>query len=253
MIKLKSKQQIGWIKEAGAILSEAIRAAKQIIEPGIKTSDLDMITRNIIKKRGAKAAFLGYQGYPAALCVSVNEEVIHGIPGSRKLEKGDLVGLDLGVSVNGLIADAAVTVAVGDIDTEAKKLLVECEKALYSAIDKCSAGGKLREVSRAIFNHGKKNNFGIVKDYCGHGVGFSVHEEPSVANYPSGRNITLPAGLVIAIEPMFTLGGGSVKLLEDGWTVVSKDSSLTAHFEHTVVINENGSEILTAGLCQETL
>jgi methionyl aminopeptidase len=246
MIQLKSDDDIAYIKEAGEILYEAVRAMRAAIAPGITTHELDAIAKHEIVKRGATPAFLGYHGYPASVCISINEEVIHGIPGKRRLSPGDIVGLDIGVVFRGYIADAAVTIPVGDIEEKERLLLTVTEECLYRGIEKARAGNRARDISEAIYSHATAHGFDVVREYCGHGVGFELHEDPQIFNYPaSGPNQKLKEGMVIAIEPMVNMGTWKVKLLSDGWTVVTDDGRKSAHFEHTIAIRKDGAEILT--------
>lgn len=246
MIRLKSKKDISGIRDAGAILAETLDKIKKELQVGMKTSDIDDIAREYIISRKARPACLGYMGYPASICVSVNEEVIHGIPGKRVIKEGDIVSCDLCVDLNGYIADSTVTIPVGKISPQAEKLLKVTEESLYLGIEKAVAGNRVMDISRSVFIHAKKYDLGVVRDYCGHGVGFDMHEEPAVPNYIfRGANPHLKEGMVIAIEPMITLGCDDIDVLDDDWTVVTADGSLAAHFEHTVAIHDGYAEILT--------
>jgi methionyl aminopeptidase len=246
MIQLKTKEDIKLIREAGLILFEALQAARKSFADGTTTLELDRIIHHEITSRGARPAFLGYQGYPAALCISVNEEVIHGIPGNRKLRAGDVVGLDVGVEFRGRIADAAVTWGLGALTAADQLLLKTTEECLSLAIAKALAGNRVGDLSEAVFNHARERQFEVVREYCGHGVGFSLHEDPQIYNYPSpGPNPKLKAGMVVAIEPMVNAGTWKVKVLEDDWTVVTADGKKSAHFEHTIAITDGPAEILT--------
>lgn len=246
MIKLKNKNEIAKIRSSGKILAETLEKLKEIISPGITTKEIDAAAYDFILKSNAKPAFKGYMGYPASLCISVNDEVIHGIPSSRVLKDGDIVSIDIGVDYGGFISDSATTLPVGKIDDKTKKLLTVTEECLYKGIEQAIEGNRISEISKAVFLHAKKNNFGVVRDFCGHGVGFNVHEEPQVPNYiNNGPNPRIKNGLVIAIEPMINMGGDAVYVLDDKWTVKTADKSLSAHFEHTVAIVEGYAEILT--------
>jgi methionyl aminopeptidase len=246
MIQLKTTQDIGYIRQAGDILYAAVQAVKNALAEGITTRELDEITRNEIVKRGGRPAFLGYHGYPASLCISINEEVIHGIPGKRRLARGDLIGLDLGVLFEGRIADAALTLALGDIGEADRLLMKTAAECLSRAIAQAKAGNRVRDVSQAVYDHARANGFEVVREYCGHGVGFALHEDPQIYNYPSpGPNPKLKEGMVVAIEPMVNAGTWKVKLLPDGWTVMTADGKKSAHFEHTVAITNGPAEILT--------
>ena len=245
-MKLKSPKQIDMIRESGVILARTLRHLSGIIEPGISLLDIDAECRTCLRDAGATPAFLGYLDYPAAICTSVNEEVIHGIPSKRTLKPGDVVSLDCGVDLEGFISDSAVTVPVGEIPQEIRELLATTNEALEKGIAAARPGGRIHDISRAVFDHVKAKGYGVVRPYCGHGVGFAVHEEPQVPNYVSaGPNPRLKPGMVIAIEPMINLGGDDVNLLSDDWTVVTADGSVSAHFEHTIAIREDRVDVLT--------
>ncbi len=246
MIQLKTANDIALIREAGNILSEAIEAVRKSMAEGVTTRELDRVLKNEILKRGGTPAFLGYQGYPASLCISVNEEVIHGIPGNRKLANGDIVGLDVGVVFRERIADAAVTVGLGDVSADDRLLLKTTEECLAKAVAVIRPGNRVSDISAAVFGHARGMGFDVVREYCGHGVGFSLHEDPQIYNYPSsGPNPKLRAGMVIAVEPMVNAGTWKIKVLDDDWTVVTADGRKSAHFEHTVAVTEGDPEILT--------
>jgi methionyl aminopeptidase len=246
MIKLKSYDDIMKIKESGMVLYEVMEMIKGLVEPGITTAELDKEAKNFILKRNAKPAFLNYQGFPGAICSSVNDEIIHGIPSRRKLHKGDIVGIDIGVNLKGYISDSARTFAVGKISDEAQKLMDVTQDCLAAGIEAAVFNNRIKDISNAVFDIAQRQGYGVVREYCGHGVGYEVHESPSVPNYPfRGQNPRLKEGLVIAIEPMINMGTDDVYLLEDEWTVVTADNSLSAHFEHTVAIFKDHTEILT--------
>jgi len=246
MLKLKNKKDIEKIRSSGKILAETFEIIREQIKPGITTKDIDIISYNYINKCKAKPAFKGYMGFPANICISINEEVIHGIPSSRILKEGDIVSLDLGVNLDGYISDAAITLPVGNISEKNMLLIKVTEECLYKGIEMAVTGNRVSDISKAIFCHAKKYNFGVVREYCGHGVGFSLHEAPSIPNYiGNGQNPRLKTGMVIAIEPMINMGGDEIYILDDEWTVKTADSSYSAHFEHTVAIFENKAEILT--------
>ncbi len=247
MIKLKNSLDISRIKESSKILTETFKGLEKLIDEGVTTLELDAFTRHYITSKGARPAFLGYLNYPAALCVSINEEVIHGIPSKRKLKNGDLVSLDCGVELSGYFSDAAFTIGVGEISGSRKRLLKITEESLYNGIRQAVIGNRVSDISQAIYKHAKENNMEVVRQYCGHGVGFSQHEDPQIPNYVnSGPNPRLKAGMVIALEPMFTTGTWEVKLLNDNWTVVTTDGKDSAHFEHTIVVLKDRTEILTS-------
>jgi methionyl aminopeptidase len=246
MIRLKNERQLQGIRESCRLLSGLFRELISAVEPGIKTKDLDRMARDFITSRGGKPAFLGYQGYPASLCVSVNEEVIHGIPGERILKDGDIVGLDCGIDLGGFFSDAAVTVPAGKPSEEAKRLMAVTRECLDLAIGEAQAGKRIHHVSRAVFDRASAAGYGVVHQYCGHGVGFALHEDPSVPNYVGGGgNPRLVPGMVIAIEPMINLGRAEVDVLDDEWTVVTRDRKPSAHYEHTIAILDGRTEVLT--------
>lgn len=247
MIRLKNRDEIQRIRDASLVLIDTFDALKKLVSPGISTSELDKFACDFIVKRGGKPAFLGYMDYSAGLCTSVNQEVIHGIPTKKPLEVGDILSLDLGVNLKGYISDAAMTLPIGRISKEAQRLIKVTEECLYRAIEKVKPGNRIRHISEAVFNHARHHGFGVVHQFCGHGVGFDVHEEPQIPNYvSSGPNPRLKNGMVIAIEPMITQGTGDIIILDDGWTVVTGDGLLAAHFEHTIAIVDDQAEILTS-------
>jgi methionyl aminopeptidase len=246
-IELKSPQEIDVMREAGAIVASTLALLSEAARSGVSTLELDRISRDELARRKAKPAFLGYHGFPAALCVSVNSEVVHGIPAqARKLAEGDLVSLDFGCVVGGLYGDAAVTVGVGRISKEADSLMSVTKMALELGINAMKVGGRLGDISEAVQHYVESKGFSVVRDFVGHGIGRALHEDPPVPNYgKAGTGMRLAPGLVLAIEPMVNAGGPEVETLADGWTAVTKDGSLSAHFEHTVALTENGPEILT--------
>jgi methionyl aminopeptidase len=245
-VRLKSPTQIANIRASGRILAETLSSLENLIQPGISLLEIDSECRRMVKKAGAKPAFLGYMGFPAAICLSVNEQVIHGIPSERVLVEGDIISMDCGVNLDGYISDAALTVPVGRVAPEVTQLLRVTREALHLGIKAAHSNGRVHDISRAVFDHVRQYDYGVVRPYCGHGVGFDLHEEPQVPNYVHpGPNPRLKPGLVIAVEPMINLGGDDVELLADDWTVVTADGSLSAHFEHTIAILEDRTEILT--------
>lgn len=246
MIRLKTLEEIKRIQDSCRLLSEVLRSLRPIVEEGISTKEIDSFVRSECKRLGAKPAFLGYQGYPAAICTSVNDVVIHGIPNRRKLKKGDIISLDCGVEYHGFYSDAAFTIPIGPIVPEAERLLRVTKECLDLAIEKAVAGNRVHDISRAVYQHAKKHGYGVVREFCGHGVGFQPHEEPQVPNYVGrGPNPRLLPGMVLAIEPMINAGVDDVFIEEDNWTVRTADGSLSAHFEHTIAILEDGTEVLT--------
>lgn len=247
MIKLKNEAQIGGIRSSCELLSELFSVLRPLILPGASPLDLDRVAREFIVAHKGRPAFLGYEGYPASLCISVNEAVIHGIPDKRLFKEGDIVGIDSGIDLGGFYSDAAVTWKVGTVSVHAEKLLTVTRQCLERAIGAVVPGARINEISRAVFSHATAHGFGVVKQYCGHGVGLEIHEDPQIPNYvSSGPNPRLVPGMTIAIEPMINEGLGDVKLLDDDWTVETLDGSLSAHFEHTVLVTSQGHEVLTS-------
>ena len=227
-------------------LSRTLQELKQLVTEGVATRELDAFAKSYIEGHGGKPWFLGYMNYPASLCVSINNEVIHGIPGPRRLRAGDIVSLDLGVNLNGYFSDAAVSLPVGAVSRRRETLLRVTRECLELAVEEAVAGNRISDISRAVYDHAVGSSCGVVRDYCGHGVGFAPHEDPQVPNYVGGGpNPRLKEGMVLAIEPMINAGSGDVELLEDGWTVITADGSDSAHFEHTVVVLKDRMEILT--------
>ncbi len=246
MVILKSPEEIRKLRGNNLIVAQILEALKKIIRPGVTTFELDRYCEELTLQKGAKPAFKGYRGYPFSLCTSVNEEVVHGMPSDRKLREGDIVSLDFGIYHQGLYGDAAVTVPVGEVSDEAGRLMRVTEEALYKAIEQTRAGNRLGDISAAIQNHVEAAGYSVVRDLVGHGIGRSLHEDPQVPNYGrEGRGIELRPGIVLAIEPMVNAGTYAVKVLQDGWTVVTADGKLSAHFEHSVAITENGPFILS--------
>jgi methionyl aminopeptidase len=255
MIKYKNGEQIRGIAEGGKILAKIMDLTVKKIKPGLTSGELNDYTEKLIEAAGAEASFKNYKAawaehaFPSALCISLNNEVVHGIPDNkRKFKSGDIVGLDCGLKYKGLFTDMARTVAVGTISPEAKKLISVTQEALTAGIKKVKAGKKLSDVAKAIQAVAEQNGFSVVRQLCGHGVGFSAHEDPQIPNYwPSYdvRDFVLETGMVLAIEPMINAGSWEVETLDDGWTIVTADNSLSAHFEHTVAVTEDGCQILT--------
>lgn len=248
-IVIKGPQEIEAMRAAGRINALVLEKIREMLVPGIMTEELDRIAEEIIRKHGAKPAFKNYPGpypYPAAITVSINEELVHGIPGKRRLRAGDIVSIDCGTILDGFVADSAFTAGVGEISPEAQRLLEVTEKALYIGIEKMKPGNRVGDVSSAIQRHVEGHGYHVPREYTGHGVGRQMHEGPMVPNFGvAGRGLVLRPGLTIALEPMVLAGTHRTKVLPDQWTVVSADHSLTAHFEHTVAINEDGPMILT--------
>ena len=248
-IELKSSEEIALMGEAGKIVAQTLGVLSQALRPGLSTKELDAIAQEELSRHKAKPAFLGYQGFPASLCVSINSEVVHGIPSARRnITSGDIVSLDFGCILEGFYADAAVTVGVGRISEEARKLIEVTREALMRGIVEMVPNARLGDISSAVQNHVEAHGFSVVRDFVGHGIGRALHEDPPVPNYGKpGTGMRLSPGLVLAIEPMVNAGGPEVETLEDGWTAITRDSSLSAHFEHTVALTEKGPQILTLG------
>lgn len=246
MIFLKSKDEIQIMREGGAIVAELLLRIEEMIKPGVTTGDLDRMAEEFIRSRGAVPTFIAYQGYPKTLCTSINEEVVHGIPGKKILKEGDIIGVDCGVTWKAFVADHAKTFCVGQVSEEKRKLISVTQEALKAGIAAFQLGNRVGDISAAVQEVADRHVYGIVKDFVGHGVGRRMHEEPQVPNF--GQKKTGPRlklGMVLAIEPMLNLGTGEVKVLDDGWTVVTKDGRHSAHFEHTIALTEAGAEILT--------
>ncbi len=242
----RSLAELEHMREAAVIVAETLDALEQAVTPGLKTKELDRIARERLSHRGAQPAFLGYRGFPASVCVSVNDEVIHGIPGERRLREGDVVSLDLGAIVDGYFGDSARTVAVGAVSEDARRLMRVTEEALWHGIGMCHPGKRVGDIGHAIEQHAQGSGFSVVREYVGHGIGTSLHEEPQIPNYgPPGRRERLVPGMCLAIEPMVNAGGAAVRVLDDGWTAVTADGSLSAHFELTVAVTEQGPWVLS--------
>jgi methionyl aminopeptidase len=248
MITLKSKREIDIMRKAGEIAAEALARIVDEIEPGITTIALDSLAEKFIRSRGGEPAFKGYHSYPASICVSINDEVVHGIPSQmRTIEEGDIVSIDLGVKYMGFYGDIAASVVVGRGSEIAEKLVDVTKKSLFLGIEQAYPGNRLFDIGHEIQTYVESQGFSVVKQYVGHGIGRSLHEEPQVPNFgEKGKGILLEPGLTIAIEPMVNAGGFEVYTLSDGWTVKTRDGSLSAHFEHTVAITDDGPVILTA-------
>lgn len=248
-IVIKTPEEIAKLRTAAATTMEILLKVAEEVAPGISAYDIDRLARSYCKEYGVKPAFLGYGGFPGAICVSVNEEVVHGLPVKSKVFKeGDIVSLDFGAVVDGWIGDVAVTVPVGEVSETAKRLIEVTERALYKGIEAAKAGGKLIDISRAIQRFVESHGFNVTRGYAGHGIGRSLHEEPQITNYvfKGYPNVTLEPGMTFAIEPMVNEGTGKVKVKRDGWTVVTKDGKLSAHFEHDIAITDEGTIIMSA-------
>jgi methionyl aminopeptidase len=248
VIVCRSAAELDRMREAGRLVGEILTQLSAMVAPGVTTADLDEVAEQRIRAAGAIPAFKGYHGYPATICASVNEEVIHGIPsGRRVLNEGDVVSVDVGAMLDGYYGDSAVTLPVGHVSEEAAMLLRVTEEALYKAIDKVKVGGRVSDIGHAVQQHVEAYGFSVVREFVGHGIGQRMHEEPQIPNYGEpGRGPRLAEGMVLAIEPMVNAGKPAVKVLADGWTAVTRDNSLSAHFEHTVAVTAAGPRILTA-------
>ncbi len=248
MIIYKTPAEIAAMKNSGRIVATILSGLRAMIKPGVSTKELDAYAENRARELEAVPAFKGYRGYPASLCTSVNEEIIHGIPSARILKEGDIIGLDFGVSFGGFYGDAAVTVPVGSVSPAAQKLIAAAEAAFYKGIERLKKGGRVSDISYAVQTFVESQGFSVIRSFVGHGIGHSLHEEPQVPNFgPPGRGPKLKEGLTLAIEPMIAAGDWQEEILEDGWTAVTRDRSLSAHFEHTVALTAHGVDILSLG------
>lgn len=247
MIQLKSKEEIKIMREANRIIAKTREVIIPMVKPGVSTWELDQAAEDTIRSHDAIPGFKGLYNFPATLCVAINQEVVHGIPSKdRILEEGDIIGIDMGTIVEGFYGDSAVTVAVGEVSEEATALMRVTKESLYKGIEQARPGGHLYDIGAAVSAHAQAHGYSVVKDFVGHGVGRELHEEPQVPNYgTAGTGLRLQAGMVLAIEPMINQGVADVKMLDDGWTVVTKDGMLSAHFEHSVAITEDGPQILS--------
>jgi methionyl aminopeptidase len=247
VIERKSAQELARMREAGRVLVAAFRLCREMTKPGVSTLEIDAEVETLIRKAGAKPAFKGYRGFPATICASINEEVVHGIPAAhRRLKEGDIVGLDLGAIVDGYHADAAVTLPVGEVPPDVQRLLEVTRESLDLAIAQARSGQRLGDVSAAVQRHVEAAGFGVVRAFVGHGIGRALHEDPQIPNFGEpGKGPILRSGMVLAIEPMVTMGHWGVRVLADRWTAVTEDGSLAAHFEDTVAVTESGPDVLT--------
>jgi methionyl aminopeptidase len=246
LVTLKTGKQVETMRRAGAIVAEMLARCSAAVRPGVTTGELDRIAAEVLRAHGATSSFLGYYGYPATICTSVNEQIVHGIPGKRKLREGDIVGIDAGAIVDGWHADAAVTVPVGKVSAAAADLIRTTRDALERGIAAAKPRGRLGDIGNAVQSFAEPKGYSVVRNYVGHGIGRAMHEPPQVPNYgTAGQGRPITAGLCIAIEPMLTIGKPGTRLLEDGWTVVTADGSLSAHFEHTLAVTAEGPVVLT--------
>ncbi len=250
MISIKSEREIKIMREAGYLNFLTHEEVKKHIKPGVTTKELDKVAYQFILKNHAVPSFLNYEGYPASICISINDEVVHGIPSGRKIKDGDIVSVDIGVEIHGYHSDAARTYIVGEVPDEVRDLVQNTEKALYEGLSKIKEGAKIGDIGAAIETYAHKNGLSVVEELVGHGVGTNIHEDPDVPNYgKAGTGLTLKAGMVIAVEPMLNLGERYIYLHDDDWTISTDDELPSAHFEHTVVVTKDGYKILTGDIC----
>jgi methionyl aminopeptidase len=246
MISIKSAREIEIMRRSGKITAKTLTRLMAAAQPGVTTADLDRIADESIRSMGGVTTFIGYHGYPSAICASVNEEVVHGMPGPRVLKEGDLLSLDIGTTLEGYVSDSAVTVGIGRVSAAAQRLMAVTQECLMLGIAQMQAGNRLGDIGYAVQQHAEANGYGVVRALVGHGIGRKMHEDPQVPNYgTAGSGTVLRKGLVLAVEPMITEGTFEVATLEDGWTVVTEDGKLAAHFEHTIAITDEGPKILT--------
>lgn len=254
-IEIKSEKEIATMRRAGKIVADVLRILSERIKPGMKTKELDIIAENELKKLGAESSFKGYRGFPATICVSVNDQIVHGIPGDRVLKKGDIVSLDFGAIYDGMQGDAAVTVPVGEVSPEARRLIDATRGALESGIAAARDGARLGDISAAIQDFAESRGYSVVREYTGHGIGRKMHEDPQIPNCTDppyglkpGTGPVLKKGMTLALEPMLNSGGWQTRVADDRWTVYTADGSLSAHFEHTIAVDNNEPEVLTGGV-----
>jgi methionyl aminopeptidase len=246
VIVCKSPTEIDRMRAANGLVADVLAELAAMAEPGVTTAELDARAESLVRAAGAEPAFKGYRGYPATLCASINEQVVHGIPSSRPLLEGDIISLDMGVKLNGFYGDSAVTVPVGRVAPEVLKLLRVTQESLEKGIAQVRPGGRVSDIGHAIQKHVEAGGFSVVREFVGHGIGASLHEDPQIANYGQpGQGPRLAEGMVLAIEPMVNMGKPGVRVLSDGWTAVTRDGSLSAHFEHTVAVTQSGPLVLT--------
>jgi methionyl aminopeptidase len=246
VIVCKSSREIEQMRRANTLVADVLAELADMVAPGVTTADLDATAERLVRAAGAEPAFKGYRGYPATLCASVNDEVVHGIPANRALVEGDIISLDMGVKLDGFYGDSAITVPVGTVSEEVQRLLRVTREALHKGIAQVRLNGRVSDIGHAIQEHVEAAGFSVVREFVGHGIGAALHEEPQIANYGEpGRGPRLAEGMVLAIEPMVNMGRPAVKVLKDGWTAVTRDGSLSAHFEHTVAVTKDGPLVLT--------
>ncbi len=246
-VTIKSRRELAAMERAGAIVGDTLTLLKKSVEPGITTGELNRIADRNIRSFGAVPTFMGYHGFPAAICASVNEEIVHGIPGKRALKEGDIIKMDVGATIDGFIGDAAISVAVGTVSDAARQLMADTEASLYAGIAAAQPGKRIGDIGAAVEGYAVARGYGVVRQFVGHGVGRHLHEDPQVPNYGEpGKGVLLRPGMCICIEPMLNLGTEATTILDDDWTVVTADGALSAHFEHTLAITKDGPKILTA-------
>jgi len=247
MIIIKSEAELQAMRASCSVAASVREAVAAVVRPGVTTAELADYAAELMAREGAQSAFLGYRGFPGQICVSVNAAVVHGIPGAQRVELGDIVSLDIGVRLDGFIGDTATTVMVGVTDPDVVRLVDTTRRALHAGIDKARAGGRLSDISHAVESEAVSNGFAVVREFVGHGIGRSMHEDPQVPNFgKAGRGPRLRRGMTMAIEPMLNMGKADVEVMEDGWTVLTRDRKPSAHFEHTIAVTANGAEVLTA-------
>ena len=242
----RNDEELAKMRRAGKVVAEMHEATRAAAKPGVTTADLDAVAREVLQRRGATSNFLGYHGFPAVICTSPNSMIVHGIPGGYVLEEGDIISIDCGAIIEGYHGDAAFTMGIGSISKEAQKLLEVTERSLWAGIEQMTRGNSLNEIGRAVQNVAEAAGFSVVREYVGHAIGTAMHEQPQVPNYwPGNRGPTLKPGMVFAVEPMVNAGSPETEMLDDGWSVVTADGRLSAHFEHTIAVTPNGPEVFT--------
>jgi len=242
----RNAAELAKMRRAGKVVAEMHEKTREAARPGVTTAEVDAVARAVLERRGATSNFLGYHGFPAVICTSPNSMIVHGIPGTYRLEEGDILSIDCGAIVEGYHGDAAFTMGIGEVSAEARRLMEVTERSLWAGIDQLEVGNRLHEVGRAVQEVAEKAGFSVVREYVGHAIGTQMHEQPQVPNYwPGSPGPMLKAGMVFAIEPMVNAGGAETRLLDDGWSVVTADGSLSAHFEHTIAVTDHGPEVLT--------
>ena len=246
MIIYKTEEEIDAMRRSNRIVGRVLAELKDLVKPGVRTRELDAYAERRAHELGAVPAFKGYRGYPASLCTSINEEIVHGIPSSRKLREGDIISLDYGVVLDGFYGDAAVTYPVGEISPEARELIAVARESFFKGFEQMHEGNRISDISHAVQKHVESAKFSVIRSFVGHGIGFSLHEEPQIPNFGApGHGPKIKIGMVLAVEPMIAAGDWNVKILSDNWTAVTKDGTLSAHYEHTVAVTQNGAEILS--------